>query len=158
MTEEGSTLKQRLIGRLPPRLRGHEFLRFLRYLVAGGLTTAVNLGVFTLLYHLLHVEFNMSNIVAVLCSVVFAYAVNKRFVFRTHCVNRLEFFREALSFFSARAITIVLEIGGGYFLVDIMDLHNMLGLDEFWIKTALTVIVVLLNYLLSKVLVFRKSK
>ena len=158
MHEEETTLKQRLIGRLPPRLRGQEFLRFVRYLVAGGLTTAVNLGMFALLHNVAHTVFNLANIVAVSCSVVFAYVVNKRFVFRTRCENRTEFLREALSFFSARAVTIVFEVGVGYVLVDITKVHIVLDLNEFWIKAALTVIVVLLNYLLSKVIVFRKSK
>ena len=142
--QENAGWIQRLIGLLPERARTPEFLRFIRYLVIGGLTTGVNYGVFVLLLVVLGWEENASNIVAVVCSVVFAYLTNKRFVFRTHCNSAKDLLREAFSFFSARAATIALEIAGVYLLV------TLAGLPVFGTKAVLTVLIVLLNYIFSR--------
>ena len=157
MREDEIKGAQRLINRLPARARTPGFLRLIRYAVAGGLTFVVNIGLYALLRESLGWEVTPANIVAVLCAVVFAYLVNKWFVFKTRCPNRKELFREALSFFSARAATMLLEIGGVFLLVDLVRLHELIGLRDFWIKAALTVLVVLLNYVFSKWFVFRKA-
>ena len=158
MQEEGKTPIQHLLDKLPERFRAPEFLQFVRYLIAGGLTTVVNLGMYALLREIFHVEINFSQNIAVVCALVFAYFPNKFFVFRRRCASRQALFREAISFFSSRVFTAVLESVGVALLITELKLHDIIGVSDFWIKAALTVIVVLLNYLLSRVLVFRKTK
>ena len=136
---------------LPARLRTQGFLEAVRYVVIGGLTFIVSNGLFALMYNALHWNHTLSNVIAVVCAVIFAYLTNKKFVFRTRCENKRDLFREALTFFSARAVTFVLEIGGLELLV------RAAGLSPNWSKLGLTVLVILINYIFSKLFVFRKG-
>ena len=148
MTGKISPWSARMQRCLPKRLRTPGFFEFIRYAVIGGLTTAVNFGLSALLYGALKWDENLSNVIAVVCAVIFAYLANKWFVFRTRCTGRRDLLREAFSFFSARAATMLLEIGGLFLLV------TKAGLPFFWIKAALTVLVVLINYVFNKRRVF----
>jgi len=141
---------ERLLRLLPKRLRTPNILEFIRYAVIGTLTFLLNNGLFNLLHSALHWEENLSNVISVFVSVVFAYLGSKWFVFLTHCKDKRALLREAFSFFSARAVTMVIEIGGLYLLV------TRAGLPAVWIKLGLTVLVILLNYIFSKLFVFRK--
>jgi putative flippase GtrA len=141
----------------------------LLYLIAGGLTTLIHYGLFFALRILLGGEsfdlaaifseksrdpaaFNTVNTIAVLGAVVFAYFINKLMVFQTKCENTRDLLREAVAFFASRGVTVLFEIGAGAFLV------TLLGFPEFSTKLAVTVVVVLLNYLLSVTIVFRKKE
>lgn len=125
---------------------------FFRYAVAGVLTTLVNFGILYLLERRLFVNTNVANIISVLCSVLFAYAANKIFVFRTHCDSLRTFGLEAASFFSARFASIALDIAGVWFL------NGMLNLDSMIAKLIINVFVILLNYVLSKKMIFQKGQ
>ncbi|MDR2671069.1 MAG: GtrA family protein [Oscillospiraceae bacterium] len=127
--------------------------RLLRYGVVGGLTTAVNWGLFTLLYTAWQMNENLSNAISVVCAVCFAYLANKHFVFRTRCADRRALAREALSFFSARAATMLFELGGVFVFVTLIGWTD----QAFWVKGAVNVVVILLNYILSQRLVFQKQ-
>ena len=62
----------------------------IRYIFFGGCTTFVNLGSYALLRTVLGVDMTLANVLAIFLSILFAYAVNKQFVFesRTHGVRR----------------------------------------------------------------------
>ncbi|MDR0292873.1 MAG: GtrA family protein [Oscillospiraceae bacterium] len=140
----------------------------LLYLVAGGLTTLVNYLVYFLVRYwqgeafdilaLLTEKsddtagFTVAHSAGVVCSVVFAYFVNKLMVFQTKHGNTRAVLREALAFFTSRAVTVLFEISAGVFLV------SMLSFPEFATKLVLNVFVILLNYLLSVTIVFRKKE
>jgi putative flippase GtrA len=139
----------------------------LLYLIAGGLTTLVNYTLFFILMYLLGNDFNIMhmireqsgnpavfnavNTVAVVGAVIFAYFINKLMVFGTKCENIRELLREALAFFTSRGVTMLFEIGACAFLV------TLLKLPEFSTKLAVTVVVIILNYLLSVTIVFKKK-
>jgi putative flippase GtrA len=125
--------------------------RIYRYLFAGGLTTLVNLMLYTAFTRGLSWEENVANIVAVTCSVLFAYVINKMFVFRSKADSFPKLVRECASFFGARALTIFFDIGGLYIL------HTVLGLHDLAVKAGLTVVVVVLNYMFSRFLVFNNK-
>ena len=140
----------------------------LLYLIAGGLTTLVNYILFFAILLLLGTEFNLAamlseksgnpavfniaNTTAVIGAVVFAYFINKLMVFQTKCENFRALMREILAFFASRGVTMLFEIGACAFLV------TLLGFPEFSTKLAVTVVVILLNYLLSVTIVFRKKE
>ena len=134
---------------LPAWTRTTEVRRMARYLVAGGLTTVVNFGIFALLHGRLGWGENRSNVIAVICAVLFAYFINKWFVFHTRCSSVRELIREAFSFFAARGVTMVLEIGGVFLFV------TWGGLPAYWTKLGITLVIVLLNYIFSKLFVFK---
>ncbi|MCL2080940.1 MAG: GtrA family protein [Oscillospiraceae bacterium] len=124
-------------------------MRIIRYLFAGGCTTLVNFALYTLLTRAAGMDANISNIVAVVCSVLFAYAINKLFVFRSKAENPRALLREFISFAGARGMTIALDVAGLYIF------HTLLGLYDIAVKAALVIIVVILNYVISRFFVFK---
>ena len=125
----------------------------LRYIFFGGCTTLVNLGCFYILRLATPLNMNVANTIAVVTAIVFAYFVNSRFVFESKAATFMGRFHEFCKFVGARLSTMVIEVGGVWLLVD------KLGWSEFWVKTILIQIIVLvLNYIFSKFLVFTKKK
>ena len=129
--------------------KGRELIR---YAVIGVLTTAVSFGTLWLLSDAAHINPNIANVISVICAVVFAYVANKLFVFRTHCDTAGELAREAVSFFAARGATMLIEVGGFSLLYEVLKCPEMLA------KVIISVVILVLNYVFSKLLVFRKKK
>ncbi|WP_281692633.1 GtrA family protein [Agathobaculum desmolans] len=124
----------------------------IRYGVIGVLTTVVNFAVFYLFESVLAVNANLANVISVICAVIFAYITNKQFVFRSHCPSFRALWREAFSFFSARGITMLIEVGGVFLATTVLHCNAMLS------KAAINVIVLILNYVFSKCFVFQKGE
>ena len=124
----------------------------IRYIIIGVCTTLVNYIVFALLADLVKLDVTVSNVISVTLAILFAYVANKLFVFRSHCENLLELFFEFVKFIGARAITMVVEIGGLYLM------HNLLGIDKHIAKLSTQVIVIIGNYFISKLIVFKGKK
>ena len=121
----------------------------IRYIIVGGCTTLVNLVVFTVMCEWLKIDVTISNITSVITAIIFAYITNKIFVFQSHCKNTKELFAECTKFISARLLTMVVEVGGVYLLV------NIIGQDPFIGKLETQIIVLVGNYIISKLLVFK---
>ncbi|MGI6577321.1 MAG: GtrA family protein [Eubacteriales bacterium] len=125
-----------------------------RYVFFGVCTTLVNFLMFALLKDGLHIELNVSNAIAVATSILFAYVTNKIFVFRSKTENFGALVKEMISFFSARGVTMLIEIGA------IFLIHTVLHLDEkysFYSKGAVNVVVLILNFVFSQWIVFRNK-
>ncbi|MBR3815968.1 MAG: GtrA family protein [Clostridia bacterium] len=134
------------------------------YFVFGVFTTLVNLITFHLFSLLLGNEhYLVSNVVAWIASVIFAYITNKIWVFESKSWSVKVLLREIPSFFSARVLSFAVEEVGLFLLVDIAGM-SVYGLSVFGFnitgeliaKVILAVIVVILNYIFSKFLIFRK--
>ena len=121
----------------------------LLYLVAGGLTTLVDYGAFVLLR--LVMPSNTANIISVITAVIFAYFINKLLVFQSKCENFRELLREAFAFFVSRGLTTLFSIAA------YPALTLLLGFPELPSKAAVTVAVIVLNYILSVLVVFKKK-
>ena len=120
------------------------------YLVFGVLTTAVNYVVYLPCYNLLGFSAAISNGIAWVVTVAFAYLTNKPFVFQSHDWSMKVVLPELLSFVGCRigsglAETLILLI-----TVDILSWNGNL-----W-KIITSVLVVILNYFASKLIVFKK--
>ena len=116
------------------------------YVVFGTLTTIVNIVVyFTLEY--IGVNYIISNIIAWFLSVLFAYVTNRIWVFESKSPNIM---KEMVLFFSGRIFTGVLDTALLYLFVDILTLGNTFS------KIAVEIIITILNYLLSKLIVFKE--
>ncbi len=120
--------------------------RVLRYIFFGGLTTLVNLCTYYLLRLLLHVSVTPANIVSVITAILFAYFVNSRFVFETKAEGFTEHFQEFVKFISARGVTMIIEVGGVWLLTRMMS--------DYMAKLIIQFIILILNYIFSKFLVF----
>lgn len=121
-----------------------------KYIIAGGCTTAVNFIVFTLLNYFMHVEINISNIISIICSVLFAYFANKLYVFNSKTNNFKELSIEFAKFVGARGVTMVIE-AGGVFVLDLLHWNGLVA------KLLTQIIVLVTNYFFSKVFVFKEK-
>ena len=125
------------------------------YVLFGGLTTVVNLLVFAVFNRLLGDErYLISNAIAWFAAVTFSYITSKLWVFK-----------EVITFFAARVITLFIEEAGLYILVDLVGFSKYsLNLFGFSIggaliaKAAVAVVVVVVNYIFSKLIIFKKKK
>ena len=124
------------------------------YLIFGFLTTVVSLVVYYLLTISLLDPSNalclqIANIISWVCGVAFAYFTNRKYVFESKNANR---FKEATSFVSARIITLLLDMllmGVGV---------SILRFNDKIMKIVSQFLVIVLNYLFSKLFVFRSDK
>lgn len=119
------------------------------YLVFGVCTTLVNIIVYYLCAHPLGMKTVPGTCIAWAVSVLFAYITNKIWVFESRSRDMKEVLREMVSFVSCRIATGVLDLVIMYLCVDVMHMPDM------WIKIASNVLVVVLNYLASKLFIFR---
>ena len=133
------------------KLKDPKVMHIIRYLFFGGLTTLLNLGLYALFTRIFIWDENFSNVLAVVISVLFAYITNKLFVFKKHTNSLSELFRECLSFFGGRGLTIALDIGGLYLF------YTVIGFPDMIVKVTINIIVVILNYVISRFFVFVKK-
>ena len=122
-----------------------------RYIFFGVCTTVVNLVVFYVLRRL-GMLLTPANFISIVTAIIFAYVVNSIFVFHDKCTCLKDHVRPFCKFVSARLLTMVVEIGGVWFIVEIMGLDDMIG------KLCTQVIVTVLNYIFSKFFVFTTGK
>ena len=141
----------KLISSVKGSLANERILRVLRYVFIGGLTTGVSFGVYWILYALGSLDPNLANALSVICAVVFAYITNKKFVFRTVCATTKALYQEMLGFFLSRGITMLIEIGGVFVLYTLLKVEAMLS------KILVSVLILILNYILSRFIVFRNT-
>ena len=123
------------------------------YLFWGGLTTLVSWLTFSL-FSWLTGRVILSNLLSWLCAVAFAFVTNKQWVFESKDWKAKTVWREAGTFLSARLITGVLEWVG----VPVLAAWGepLLGIEGLGAKMGVTVAVILLNYIFSKLLIFKK--
>lgn len=123
----------------------------LLYLLFGVLTTIVNYLVYFPLYNLLSCSAAFSNSVAWAVAVAFAYITNKPFVFQSNDWSKNTLVPELIKFIGCRIGSGFVETISLWVLVDLLDWNGN------WVKLAVSVLVVLLNYISSKLIVFRKK-
>lgn len=124
----------------------------LRYIFFGGCTTLVNLGVYYLLRLTTPINMNVANTISVIVAILFAYVVNSKFVFQSKAEGFGGHFMEFAKFVGARLSTLVIEVGGVWLMVDLLGIHDFIA------KFLIQIIVLALNYVFSKFLVFTKKK
>ncbi|MDF2842281.1 MAG: putative rane protein [Herbinix sp.] len=138
--------KNSLVKRVLDKLINRETIT---YMIAGGLTTAVNFISYESLYQI-GLPNLTANAWAWVIAVTFAYIVNKISVFRAKSSGILEELLNIAKFFAARLITLGIEQSGMYYFVEQLGLHRLM------VKASLAVIVIVLNYIFSKVFIFGK--
>ena len=127
-----------------------QYYDILAYLFFGVLTTAVNYLVYLPCYNLLHLSASLSNVIAWVAAVAFAYLTNKPFVFKSHDWSAKTVVPELSKFVGSRVLSGALETAIIFVTVDML----------FWngniMKLVTSVLVVVLNYVASKLIVFKK--
>ena len=122
-----------------------------RYVFFGGCTTLVNLVSFFLLRQA-GVQRDLANVISIILAILFAYVVNSKFVFQDKCETLRDHIQPFMKFISARLVTMVIEVGGVWLLVEILRMNDMMG------KFITQFIVLALNYIFSKFFVFTTGK
>ena len=121
------------------------------YLFFGGCTTLVNILVYGGATRLAGLNPLWANALAWVLSVLFAYATNRKWVFESAERSLAGIARELFSFFACRALSGLMDIAIMYLFVDVLHASDML------IKVLSNVLVIIVNYIASKALVFRKK-
>lgn len=121
------------------------------YLISGVLTTIVNWVLYWLLVEKIGMEELSGNALDWVLTVAFAYAVNAFWVFRSKFIGWQAEGRKILKFYAARFLTFLVEEGGILIFVKKLEFNGLV------VKAALAVIVIILNYVFSKLFVFLKK-
>lgn len=132
-----------------PRLLNRETVS---YVVFGILTTAVNMVAYDQFFNRLHLANLVSNALAWVAAVLFAYVVNKWFVFRSRGGGARQWLREFATFIGARVLSLGVDELGMFLLVDCLHADANLS------KLAANVVVMILNYFFSKWFIFKKKE
>lgn len=146
----------RLISKLSPKLGGlceriWNNTELVAYLFAGVATTLVNYVVYFLATRALGMDVLPGTWTAWVLAVAFGYAVNKAFVFHTHCDSLTALVREAASFFAMRLVSLGAETVLMYVTVELLHFNDLL------MKLLTNLLVILLNYVFSKLVIFKKK-
>ncbi|MBR2340396.1 MAG: GtrA family protein [Clostridia bacterium] len=128
------------------------------YLIFGVATTLVNWTVYTVLVEALSVGMTVANALSWLVAVIFAFAVNKLIVFESKHLGFLHLTKELGAFFLGRLLSGAVEIFLPLLLYKIGLTFALFGIEGFLAKVSTSVIVIILNYIFSKLIVFRKRK
>ena len=130
-----------------------KFSEIINYLIVGGLTTLVSLGVYyglvlTILDPKHPVQLQIANVTSWIAAVTFAYFTNRVFVFKSKNPNML---KEAIAFVAARVGSLLMDMGIMFVMVTLLHLNDKIA------KIVVQVVVMIANYLFSKLFVFRKK-
>ena len=129
-----------------------KYKEIINYLIFGVLTTVVSLGVYYIcVYTFLNpenvVQLQIANIISWVAGVAFAYVTNRKFVFESKEKNKI---KEASKFVTSRITTLLMDMAIMFIGVTLCKFNDKI------IKLISQVVVIVMNYLLSKIIVFKK--
>lgn len=125
-----------------------KYREIIAYLIFGVLTTLVNIVVYFVASNLLGINYLISNFLAWFISILFAYITNRSYVFES---TSSQFIKEAIKFFGSRLTTGLIDMGLMWLLV------SFTPIDDILIKILVNIIVIVLNYIFSKLFVFKEG-
>ncbi len=120
------------------------------YVIMGVLTTAVNFVCYFLFEKFLSPT--LSTVAAWVLAVLFAYITNCKFVFESSPDSFVGYLKQITSFFLARVISGVFDIAMTFVFIEKMQFNS------FVIKIIINIIVIVFNYIASKLVIFKKKK
>lgn len=126
-----------------------QYEEIINYLFMGGCTTIVSIGTYTIFTSLFSVHYQISNVISWFFAVAFAFITNKLFVFKVKSNDKLLF--EIYQFVKFRILSLIIDMICMYILVDLFSINDIIA------KILVQVIVVVLNYVFSKLFIFKKK-
>ena len=127
-----------------------KYKEMLLYLFFGGCTTLVNIVVYYICSRV-GLGTAASTVIAWVFSVLFAYITNRNFVFKSKAFGFSAILKETAGFFLCRLLTGLLDLVIMVVFVDFLHLNDMV------IKVLSNIVVITLNYVASKLLIFREN-
>ena len=142
-----------------------KYKELITYVIFGVLTTLVNFFAFWIFTKIFGEDlYLVNNAIAWVVGVVFAYITNKLFVFESKSWDLKVITKEITGFLGARIFSFLVEEGGMFLFVSVLGLGEksltLLGFTitgQFIVKILLAVIVVILNYIFSKFIIFKRQ-
>ena len=139
----------------------NKYREIIAYVFFGGVTTLVNWGTYFVMHTLAGIDNTLTNVVAWILAVLVAYFTNRRWVFASKTTGRAAA-KEFTSFVTARLGTFVMELVLMYLAVDVVGPKIIdPAYKAFWdngMKMAVSVLVLILNYVFSKLFIFKKRE
>lgn len=129
-----------------------KYKELIMYGIMGVLSTIVNIVSFTIFEKIFGIPALVSNIIAWIITVIFAYITNKLYVFESKSFKKDILMKEIISFTSARIFSLLLEEAILYIFIDIMNMNSII------VKVFSNIVVIIVNYILSKLVIFKKDK
>lgn len=123
--------------------------KIILYVIFGVLTTIVNLIAYYLFSNIININYLISNAIAWIISVVFAYITNKFFVFNSSYINKDVIIEEFIKFMNCRLISGLSEVVLLFLFVDLLLMNDIVA------KLIIGVLVALINFIFSKVFIFK---
>ena len=134
-----------------------EHIEGMRYLICGGLSTLVNILAYVLASYLIffaiqneQLKVTVSDTFAFIIALIFAYWVNKTIVFDSKCKTQKELVKEIFSFTYCRIFTQIIS-------VLMMNFAVIIGMNDVIMKVIANIVVIILNFILSKLIIFKKK-
>ena len=150
LEEIGLTILEKIhLKELADWYRSHQ--EGMRYLIFGALTTLVNIVAYSILYYVFHINNATSNIIAWIIGATFAYITNKLYVFNSKVNTKIELLKEILYFYGCRLLTLIIDEAIMIVTVDKFEWNALL------MKIIANIIVIVLNFVFSKILIFKKK-
>ena len=129
-----------------------KYKQIIVYGICGLITTLINIVSFYICRTILGIELIPSNTIAWILAFIFAFFSNKIWVFGSKKWEGKEVIGEMVGFLIARLATLLLD------MVLIVVLVDFLHWNELFSKVLISAIVIVTNFLASKMVVFRKAK
>lgn len=120
------------------------------YLIMGGITTLINIVTFWVFESVIGWNYTIANIIAWVAAVLFAYVSNKLYVFESRGLTTSELFKEITSFFSLRLLSLVFDLIVMWICISLLKMNPLIA------KVLANVVVLILNYIFSKLFIFKK--
>lgn len=121
------------------------------YIAFGVLTTVINIAVFQIANGVLHWSWQAANILAWILAVLFAFLTNKLYVFKSKSFQAAVLWKEFVSFIGARLFSLCVDYACLWLLIDVSHCNELLS------KIVDNVLIIIINYALSKLVIFRKK-
>lgn len=122
------------------------------YLFFGVVSTIVNIAVFAFFNRFIGLNYQIANVISWIFAVAVAYITNKIWVFESREKSKKENIREAATFYFFRVVSLVMEIFCLYVFIDVLKI------DEIISKIISNTLVVIANYVFSKLIIFKKTE
>ena len=132
-----------------------KYEEIISYLIFGFLTTVVSVVTYYIFANFLFQEktditVQISNVLSWICAVIFAYITNRKYVFKSKSVGK-DKLKEIFGFFIARVSSLVIDMTMMFVLFSVMHIDDTIS------KIIVQFVVVIVNYVFSKLFVFKKN-
>lgn len=138
--------------KIETKLKNKAVREGIAYLIFGVLTTVIDYVISNVLFYTLKMGSVQAQTIGWGAAVLFAFVTNKWWVFESHTLAPAKVWREFVSFVLCRVATFVFNLAAIVVMVDWM------GIEFFISKLVISVVVVVLNYVFSKILIFADKK